>query len=188
MPDAIKYTHALILCDVKIIMIIYVEEVWLWASTIKLSFFNTMGDTLSTLSESPATSEHSLPRGKPLVRMQKKTKTVRPVSNVAAIDFGTTYCSLAYITEGDQEPTMMNFEYTYPRVPTSLLLKRNDDDGTVNVKCFGYEARREYTRIRPKSQHQYIYFDRVKMNLKEEENTEVLLYYTVVSMNDHISR
>ena len=146
-----------------------------------------MGDTLSTLSESPPTSEHSLPRGKPLVRMQKKPKTVRSVSNVAAIDFGTTYCSLAYITEGYQEPIMMNFEHTYPRVPTSLLLKRNDD-GTVDVKCFGYEARREYTRIRSKSQHQYIYFDRVKMSLKEEEDTEVLLYYTVVSINDHISR
>ena len=146
-----------------------------------------MGATLSTLSENTATSEHSLPRGKPLVRMQKKPKTVRPVSNVAAIDFGTTYCSLAYMTEGDQEPTMMNFEYTYPRVPTSLLLKRNDDDGTVEVKCFGYEARREYTRTRPKLQHQYIYFDRVKMNLKEEEDTEVLLYYTVVSIDDNIA-
>ena len=145
-----------------------------------------MGATLSTLSENPATSERSLPRGKPLVRMQKKPKTVRPVSNVAAIDFGTTYCSLAYMTEGDQEPTMMNFEYTYPRVPTSLLLKRNDDDGTAEVKCFGYEARREYTRTRPKLQHQYIYFDRVKMNLKEED-TEVLLYYTVVSIDDNIA-
>ena len=147
-----------------------------------------MGDTLSTLSETPPTSEHSLPRGKPLVRMQKKPKTVRPVSNVAAIEFGTTYCSLAYITEGYQEPTMMNFVYNNPRVPTSLLLKRNDDNGTVDVKCFGYEARREYTRIRPKSQHQYIYFDRIKMSLKEEEDIEVLLYYTVVSINDHISR
>ena len=144
-----------------------------------------MGATVSTPSESPAISEHSLPRGKPFLRMQKKTKTVRPVSNVAAIDFGTTYCTLAYIIE-DQEPTMVNFEYTYPRVPTSLLLKRNDD-GTVEVKCFGYEARREYTRTRPKSQHRYIYFDRVKMNLKEEEDTEVLLYYTVVSIDDNIA-
>ena len=146
-----------------------------------------MGATLSTPSENPATSEHSLPRGKPLVRMQKKTKTVGSVSNVAAIDFGTTYCSLAYITDGDPDPTMMNFEYTYPRVPTSLLLKRNDDDGTVEVKCFGYEARREYTRIRPKLQHQYIYFDRVKMSLKEEEDSEVLLYYSVVSTDDNIA-
>ena len=146
-----------------------------------------MEATVSTPSESPAISEHSLPRGNPFLRMQKKTKTVRPVSNVAVIDFGTTYCSLAYMTEGDQEPTMMNFNYTYPRVPTSLLLKRNDDDGTVEVSSFGKDARREYTRTRPKLQHQYIYFDRVKMNLKEEEDTEVLLYYTVVSIDDNIA-
>ena len=60
--------------------------------------------------------------------------------NVAAIDFGTTFCSLAYTTStGTVEPspapkinTLQLNEY-YGRVPTAILLKQRDDGNLQNI-------------------------------------------------------
>ena len=111
--------------------------------------------------------DHSLPRGEPLVRMQRKAKVETTFPNVAVIDFGTTNCSVAYATNGDPQPTLMKFEEQHPRVPTAILLKK--ENGTLKTQSFGLNAKIEYAKIRPGKVDQHIYFERVKMNLKEDE-------------------
>lgn len=111
--------------------------------------------------------DHTLPRGKPLVRMQRKAKVETTLPNVAVIDFGTTNCSVAYATNGDPQPTIMKFEEQHPRVPTAILLKK--ENSTLKIQSFGQNAKIEYAKIRTKSVDQHIYFERVKMNLKEDE-------------------
>ena len=47
----------------------------------------------------------------------------RNATNIAAIDFGTTYCSLAFKTEGDSGVTVVRLDGTNRRVPNAILLK-----------------------------------------------------------------
>ena len=117
--------------------------------------------------------------------------------NVAAIDFGTTFCSLAYTTSfgtgaaarvGIVEPrpapkinTLQLNEY-HPRVPTAILLKPRDDGNLQNIdedlvarspiydiKSFGYFAQNEYHKLRSSDRREWMYFERFKMNLQQDE-------------------
>ena len=44
--------------------------------------------------------------------------------NVALVDFGTTFCSLALSTAGNTEITVLPLNTGYSRVPTAILLKK----------------------------------------------------------------
>ena len=98
-------------------------------------------------------------------------------SNIAAVDFGTTYVTLAYSTRGDDEVntlvlTKVNMFVLYKvnmdtRVPNAILLRK---DGTsLEVSSFGQEARTNYARMRPNDRKNHVYFERIKMLMKREE-------------------
>ena len=103
---------------------------------------------------------------------------IEPASgNVAAIDFGSTYCSLAFSSEGDDEVCTMKLNDYHARVPTAILLKktsesRTDDETKVThfeVASFGYRAQEAYEKLRRKQLHNFLYFDRMKMTLQHDQ-------------------
>ena len=90
-----------------------------------------------------------------------------PSKNIAAIDFGTTNCSVAYITASDNPdlgPQRLPLSGTYHRVPTAILFKH---DGSF--VSFGYEARNDYINLDDEDRPQYYYFEEIKMNLQLDE-------------------
>ena len=87
--------------------------------------------------------------------------------NIAAIDFGTTNCSVAYTTVGsgsEEGPRRLPLNTTYHRVPTAILF---NPDGTIN--SFGYDARAEYLSLDDKDRLEYAYFEQIKMNLQHDK-------------------
>ena len=85
--------------------------------------------------------------------------------NIAAIDFGTTNCSVAYTTVGPEEhPRMVPLNTTYYRVPTAIMF---NPDGTIN--SFGHDARAEYLGLDKKNKMEYAYFEQIKMSLQHDE-------------------
>ena len=102
--------------------------------------------------------------------------------NVAAIDFGTTFCSLAYTT-GSEEQNVGNVKLNevYSRVPTAVLLRQKQDcsvDDTddpvtksvaYEIKAFGYQAQEEHRKLRSHDRSKCLYFERFKMNLQQDQ-------------------
>ena len=91
----------------------------------------------------------------------------------AAIDFGTTNCSVAYTTVGsgsEEGPRRLPLNRTYYRIPTAILFK---PDGSID--SFGYDARADYLNLENEERLEYAYFEQVKMNLQHDK---VLLEYT----------
>lgn len=102
--------------------------------------------------------------------------------NIAAIDFGTTFCSLAYCMVGVDETKLLMFDGdgSHPRVPNALLLHKNSDTGVCKVVEFGYRAHSSYTRIRANDRINYIYFARIKPLLWKDEVKTVICSYNYV--------
>ena len=104
-------------------------------------------------------------------------------ANIAAIDFGSTYCSVAYTTSaaGD-DINSLRLNEVHSRVPTAILLKKQCEevDGTtsVGVKCtvdsFGLDAQTRYQRLRRKDRPNHIYFERMKMRLQHDQVSNFL--------------
>ena len=92
----------------------------------------------------------------------------RHSGNIAAIDFGTTNCSIAYTT-GSEVPCILTLNQTYYRIPTTILFK---PDGAID--SFGYDARSEYLNLDDEERLEYAYFEQIKMNLQPDE---VLIRY-----------
>ena len=90
----------------------------------------------------------------------------RKSCNIAAIDFGTTNCSVAYTTVGSrsEKPQILPLNNTYYRVPVAILFKT---DGTID--SFGYDARKEYFNLDDKDRLEYAYFEQIKMSLQHDE-------------------
>ena len=86
--------------------------------------------------------------------------------NIAAIDFGTANCSLAYCTIEDEEVTLLKLskQEGQVRVPTALLINENGEP----VK-FGDRAIREYDRLDPILRKKYHLFERIKLALAPQE-------------------
>ena len=89
--------------------------------------------------------------------------------NIAAIDFGTTNCSVAYITAGvgsgtEEGPRLLPLNTTYHRVPTAILFK---PDGSID--SFGYDARAEYLNLENEDRLKYAYFEQIKMSLQHDK-------------------
>ena len=109
-------------------------------------------------------------------------------SNIAAIDFGTTYSSVVYKTEGDEAINYLKLNAIYERVPTAILLQvvdRPQDPQSpvkVIVKEYGMRALTEYSRLRERDRKNYIYFERIKMTLQRDE-VIICIYFTCPSPN-----
>ncbi len=89
--------------------------------------------------------------------------------NIAAIDFGTKNCSLAYITENDrleltQGIPKLPLNGMYLRVPTALLLNAHGE-----VEAFGHDARSLYGNLEEKEKKAFYYFEAIKMNLQRDQ-------------------
>ena len=122
----------------------------------------------------------------PLCRAFKQKRTEADVTwlrhapqNVAAIDFGTTFVSLAYITRGVEKVNTFKLNSTFERVPNAILLKKVDGNKCV-VEDFGFNAQDAYCKIRPSQLPNYIYFERIKMLL--ERDTFPLTYHIIVNI------
>jgi len=103
-------------------------------------------------------------------RIPRGAAGYRPPRNVAAIDFGTTNCSLAYIIAGRSEssapknPNLLSFNGVFYRVPTAVLFGK---DGAV--AHFGENAREVYCNQDEEEQLECAYFEQIKMNLQQDE-------------------
>ena len=87
--------------------------------------------------------------------------------NIAAIDFGTTNCSVAYTTawsRPEEGPWRLPLNTRYYRVPTAILFK---PDGSID--SFGYDARVQYLNLDDEERLEYAYFEQIKMNLQHDE-------------------
>ena len=104
--------------------------------------------------------------------------------NVAAIDFGTTFCSVAYTTSiAKDEIVTLKLNQYHSRVPTAILLKQNGTNSIQNfnaddpvirspvyeVESFGYEAQEQHAKLRASERSKYLYFERFKMSLQQDE-------------------
>ena len=78
---------------------------------------------------------------------------------VAAIDFGTTYCSVAYTLHGAKEILKLPLDGPHTRVPNSILIERKSN----KVTAFGYRAQQRFAQVKKKQE--YIFFERMKMIL-----------------------
>ena len=107
--------------------------------------------------------------------------TLEPRQTIAAIDFGTTFVSLAYTTSGDDKVNTLKLHSTFERVPNAILLKRVPGNKYV-VEDIGSKAQASYCKIRTSEQQNYIYFERIKMLLERDEVSTVL----IVSLTDVI--
>ena len=82
---------------------------------------------------------------------------------VAAIEFGTAYCSLAYTLSADnvQEPFIQPLDGPKSRVPTAILIDMNANE----VAGFGLRAQEKFCRLPESQQKRYIYFEGRKMTM-----------------------
>ena len=110
-----------------------------------------------------------------------KTETVlshaESGKNIAAIDFGTTHCSLAYTTETNDSTVSLKLNEIFARVPTAILLVKEGEEivggEKFGVRCkvhaFGRDAQTQYQRIRADDRSKYIYFEKMKMFLQHDK-------------------
>ena len=116
----------------------------------------------------------------PLFRARKEKRSeeqkLSPRQNIAAIDFGTTFVSLAYATRGDDKVNTFKLNSTFERVPNAILLKKVDGNKCA-VKDFGFKAQDTYCKVRPRQLPNYIYFERIKMLLERDEVSTFPLTY-----------
>ena len=127
--------------------------------------------------------------------------------NIAAIDFGTTFCSLAFATVGNPdlvdtrsvEINTMRLNGYYTRVPTVILLRELDstrsvscDDLPVSRTCdyevvsFGYDAMKQLSSLKVSQRSKYLYFERFKMTLQQDEVRSVYYNYETFVQVDFI--
>ena len=111
-----------------------------------------------------------LPNGAPRTRRVCRSEVDfrQDAPYVAAIDFGTTYCSIAYTLYGSKEVLKCKLEDTHDRVPNAILI----DKGKNTVVSFGYRAQAQFAQLHKlREKKNYVYFERMKM----------ILYRTAVS-------
>ena len=108
-------------------------------------------------------SKNCHPNGVPKACTVRRSEAgFRPASGyVAAIDFGTTYCSMAYALKGSTEIFKLPLDGPNARVPTAILI----DKETNSVAAFGYRAQYQLSRLPRREQKRYVHFERMKMIL-----------------------
>ena len=106
---------------------------------------------------------------------RKASRLCESSKNIAAIDFGTKNCSLAYVTESDKlEITKgipkLPLNGTYLRVPTVVLFNPRGE-----VEAFGHDARTLHANLEDHEREEYVYFEEIKMNLLHDQVTHKIL-------------
>lgn len=115
-------------------------------------------------------------RFEPLYRAEKVTRDVSSTKcsgNVAAIDFGTSSCSLAFSTSNDPEkvgnfPFGLDYEC---RELTAILFSKHGG-GKVKVESFGKSAQDQYSCLPNTDVENYTYFECFKMELQRTNVSE----------------
>ena len=93
---------------------------------------------------------------------------------IAAIDFGTTNCSLAYILSGkmsENGPKLLQFDGTVYRVMSASLF--NPEGSMI---ALGETARTAYKNVGDEERLKHAYFEQIKMDLQHED-VRILLFY-----------
>ena len=92
---------------------------------------------------------------------------------IAAIDFGTTFCSLAYTLPNEDTVNFVELNQHQKRVPTAILLqKQTVADGTeeqMMIRDFGFEAQSQTSTLLNEERPDHIYFELVKMLLYNDK-------------------
>ena len=101
------------------------------------------------------------------VKRDDESGFLKTGGNIAAIDFGTTFCTLAFTTRGDTEVNTIKLGGVHQRVPNAILLRKGADK--CRVVDFGYRAQDAYAKMRPSDRVNHIYFERMKMILERDE-------------------
>ena len=102
--------------------------------------------------------------------LRKDTGFRKSSGNIAAIDFGTKNCSLAYVTERDALELIrgglpkLPLNGTRLRVPTAVLLNADD-----KVEAFGTDARTMYRNMEDEEKRAAAFFEGIKMNLQRDQ-------------------
>ena len=124
---------------------------------------------ISVISTSRAHHPEPLSRSEKIKRVDSGFRTTQ--GNIAAIDFGTTFCTLAYTTTGDPEVNTLKLDGVHQRVPNAVLIKRQGE--VCQVVDFGYRAQETYSKMRSDDRVNHIYFERMKMILKRDEVNKI---------------
>ena len=105
--------------------------------------------------------------------------------NIAAIDFGTTSVSMAFITKGEKVASVLilDTEARFTRVLNVILLKK--EGAGIRVDAFGEIAKYKFGELRPGDCSSYIYFERIKMLMRKEK--VILKLYIFMFMNVYIT-
>ena len=106
------------------------------------------------------------------VRTSQEIRDCKRIA-IAAIDFGTTFCSLAYtLPNGDVINLVELSDHHQQRVPTAILLRKQS--GVIAIEAFGFDAQSQTTKLMDYERPNCIYFELVKMLLY---NDKVSPYY-----------
>ena len=92
---------------------------------------------------------------------------------IAAIDFGTTFCSLAYTLPDEDTVNLIELNSHQQRVPTAILLRKKGvtADGTPElmvIENFGFDAQSATITLLEKERTHRVYFELVKMLLHNQ--------------------
>ena len=91
---------------------------------------------------------------------------------IAAIDFGTSNCSLAYSVDGGETIISLYISDNFERVPTAVLLEPSDNKSCpthsipMSVVDIGKRAQLSYGSLTEEEYGKCLYFECFKMNLR----------------------
>ena len=117
--------------------------------------------------------ETKMDRLKPLLaeRAVPTSQEIRDCKRVAiaAIDFGSTFCSLAYNLPHEDTVNFVELNPgQQPRVPTAILLRKQRGASGIpelTIQDFGFDAQNRTTKLLDEERPDHIYFELVKMLL-----------------------
>ena len=104
----------------------------------------------------------------------------RVLENVAAVDFGTTFCSVAFKLKNTPGKFIENIELEpgHKRSPTAILLQRCGEQ-LYSVADFGACAQEKVTTLlRTELQTVYLYFELFKMELRSHVSMHARRLYS----------
>ena len=116
-------------------------------------------------------------RFEPLCRAEKVKRNVsstKSSGNIAAIDFGTSSCSLAFSASNDPEKVAnLSFGLDYECRELTAILFSKPDGGKVKVESFGKSAQDQYSCLSNTEVENYTYFECFKMELRSTNVSEL---------------
>ena len=125
-------------------------------------------------------------------KIRREETTFRQTTgNIAAIDFGTKNCSLAYVTVNDPRALdllggtlpKLPLNETFSRVPTVVLLSAGG-----RTEQLGYFARTAYLNLDDREKRMVSYFDKLKMNLSRDVVSALVICCLSVSIDNRTRR